>query len=133
MKTIMTDKRNWIPEIYYEEGSDGMAGQFPFVQIPNDKDMPSMLFILGSKETGDTTPSSTGEPEPIVEMEMYSYVNMQQLQDVMSFEAYDQLRMLIGLKPIDEATRLGVEQSQKMVDQIQEQHKQNINFTNEGE
>jgi hypothetical protein len=133
MKTIMTDKRNWIPEIYYEEGSDGMAGQFPFVQIPNDKDMPSMLFILGSKETGETTPSSTGEPEPIVEMEMYSYVNMQQLQDVMSFEAYDQLRMMIGLKPLDEATKLGFHQSEKMAKDIQEQHDRNINFTKQGE
>ena len=39
---VLNDKRNWHPEIYYEEGTDGMAGQFPFVQIPNDKDMPTI-------------------------------------------------------------------------------------------
>lgn len=133
MKKVLTEKRNWIPEIYYEEGTDGMAGQFPFVQIPTDKDMPSMLFVLGSKETGDTSPSSSGEPEAIVEMEMYSYVNMQQLQKVMTFESYDQLRILIGLKPLDEATKLGVQQSEKMVTQIHDQHKHNINFTAPGE
>ena len=133
MSSIMNDKRNWLPELYYEEGTDGMAGQFPFVQIPNDKDMPSMLFVLGSRETGDTAPSSTGEPEPIVEMEMFSYVNMQQLEEVMSFEAYDELRVIIGLKPIDEAKKLGMKKSEKMANQIQNKHEQNTSLVTEGE
>lgn len=124
---VLNDKRNWHPEIYYEEGTDGMAGQFPFVQIPNDKDMPTMFFILGAKETGDTTASSDGEPEAIVEMEMYSYVNMQQLQEVMSFEAYDDLRIMIGLKPLDEARAKGLQQSKDMAQKINNQHQQNMN------
>ena len=129
MKTIMNDKRNWLPEIYYEEGSDGMAGQFPFVQIPQDKDMPSMFFILGSRETGDTTPNSTGEEEPIVEMEMYSFVNMQQLQEVMDEEEYDNLRTRIGLKKLNEARQEGIKRSQNMAESIQEQHESNTFFT----
>lgn len=125
---ILNDKRNWHPEIYYEESTDGMAGQFPFVQIPSDKDMPSMMFILGARETGDTTPSSSGEPEAIVEMDMYSYVNMQQLQEVMEPQAYDDLRILIGLAPLDEARAKGIKQSQKMADKINQKHDENIEF-----
>jgi hypothetical protein len=123
---VLNDKRNWHPEIYYEEGTDGMAGQFPFVQIPNDKDMPTMFFILGARETGDTTASSSGDPEAIVEMEMYSYVNMQQLQEVMSFEDYDNLRMTIGLKPLNEAVAKGLKQSEEMAKKINNQHQQNM-------
>lgn len=128
MKTIMNDKRNWIPEIYYEEGQDSMAGQFPFVQIPQGKDMPAMFFILGSKETGDTTPNAKGEEEAIVEMEMYSFVNMQQLQEVMDEKQYDDLRVMIGLKPLYEAREEGSKISKKMKATIEAEHNRNLNL-----
>ena len=43
------DKRKWVPEIFYEDSEEGMAGNLPFIQVPEDKEMPGVLFIFSSE------------------------------------------------------------------------------------
>ena len=43
----MSNKRNnWVPEIMYEESAEGVASNFPFIQVPKDETMPSLLYIF---------------------------------------------------------------------------------------
>ncbi len=36
----------WIPEILYEDSDEGLTSNIPFVQVPEDQEMPKMLFIF---------------------------------------------------------------------------------------
>ena len=102
------EKRKWVPEIVYEEyEEDSLSGGLPFIQVPKDKEMPDILFMFGSKETGDFEPDAEGEPQPIMEMELYQFANMQYLKQGLSPELYDQVRTCLGLQPLDEAQTMG--------------------------
>ena len=74
----MSDKRKWVPEIMYED-YEGITEGIPFIQVPSDKEMPDILFMFGSQETGEFEPDDEGEPQPIVEMELFQYACMQYL------------------------------------------------------
>lgn len=112
----MSDKRKWVPEIMYEEyEEDSMSGGFPFIQVAEDKEMPDILFMFGSQETGEFEPDMEGNPEPIVQMELYQYANMQYLREDLSAEVYDQVRTCLGLEPLSIATEKGMSQSKKIL------------------
>ena len=50
----MSDKRKRVPEIMYEEyDEESLSGGLPFIQVPNDKEMPDIVFMFGSTETGE--------------------------------------------------------------------------------
>ena len=88
----MSDKRKWVPEIMYEEyEEDSISGGLPFIQVPNDKEMPDILFMFGSTETGEFEP------------------------DELTPEVYDQVRVCLGLEPLDKAKAKGKEQSKKIL------------------
>ena len=76
----MSDKRKWVPEIMYED-YEGITEGIPFIQVPSDKEMPDILFMFGSQETGEFEPDDEGEPQPIVEMELFQYACMQYLKN----------------------------------------------------
>ena len=78
---MSNEKRKWVPEIFYEEEQDGVAGNLPFIQVPNDKEMPGVLFVFASSETGEFEPGLSGEPVPIVDLELHQYANMNYLKD----------------------------------------------------
>ena len=112
----MSDKRKWVPEIMYEEyEEDSLSGGFPFIQVTEDKEMPDILFMFGSQDTGEFAPDSEGEPEPIVEMELYQYANMQYLKEGLTTEVYDLVRTCLGLEPLGIATTKGMSQSKKIL------------------
>ena len=112
----MSEKRKWVPEIMYEEyEEDSISGGFPFIQVPADKEMPDILFMFGSQETGEFEPDLEGEPQPIVEMELFQYANMQYLKDSLSSELYDQVRGALGLEPLNVAKAKGMNQSEKIL------------------
>ena len=51
----------WVPEIYYEEADEtGLTSHIPFVAVPDGEEMPRMLFIFESRETGDFEPGPDG-------------------------------------------------------------------------
>jgi len=112
----MSDKRKWVPEIMYEEyDEDSISGGLPFIQVPKDKEMPDILFMFGSTETGEYEPDLDGEPQPIMEMELFQYANMQYLKDELDADTYDKVRIILGLEPLSVATKLGMQKSEKIL------------------
>ena len=115
----MSENRKWVPEIMYEEyEEDNMSGGLPFIQIPVDKEMPDILFMFGSQETGEFEPDSEGESQPIVEMELYQYACMQYLKTGLDTKTYDKVRTCLGLQPLDEAIRAGMKTSEKILNNL---------------
>ena len=47
---------NWIPEIMYEETEEGTSSHIPFIMVPNDQEMPKLLYVFESKDTGEFEP-----------------------------------------------------------------------------
>ena len=111
----MSDKRKWVPEIMYEEyEEDSISGGLPFIQVPTDKEMPDILFMFGSTETGEFEPDLEGEPQPIMEMELFQYANMHYLKHGLDADVYDKVRVCLGLEPLEVAKNKGKEQSKKI-------------------
>lgn len=112
----MSDKRKWVPEIMYEEyDEESLSGGLPFIQVPNDKEMPDIVFMFGSTETGEFEPDMNGEPQPIMEMELYQYANMHYLKNELDPELYDKVRAILGLQPLAVAREKGMKQSEKIL------------------
>ena len=44
---------NWIPEIMYEENEDGTSSHIPFVMVPADQTMPTLLYVFESRESSN--------------------------------------------------------------------------------
>ena len=101
----MTQK-NWVPEIMYEEGSDG-ASNLPFIQVPTEEVMPKLLFIFESRQTAETEPGPSGEELPIFEWDLHQYADMAILKETLRPELYDEVRVSLGLQPLAEAAAAG--------------------------
>ena len=99
---------NWVPEIMYEE-EDGISGGIPFIAVPSDKEMPKVIFIFESRETGEFEPGLDGDPLPIVDMELHQYADMVILKNSLDEETYDKVRHVLGLKPLRKAAEMGKE------------------------
>lgn len=97
----------WFPEIMYEESDDGESSKIPFVLVPQDQVMPSLLYVFESRETGEFEPGMDGNPLPILEMDLHQYADMKILKENLSSDVYDQVRTCLGLKPLAEAVAAG--------------------------
>lgn len=105
---------NWIPEIMYEDDEGGMTSKIPFIMVPKEEEMPKMLFMFESRETGEHEPDSEGNPLPIIEMELHQYADMLHLKNGLSEEVYDQVRICLGLEPLRSSAAKGVEITNKI-------------------
>ncbi len=76
----MSDSR-WIPEIMYEESEDGLTSKIPFIQVPETEEMPGILFVFESRETGEFEPGPDGEEMPVTELDLHQYANMATLKE----------------------------------------------------
>ena len=99
--------KQWVPEIYYEEDSEGLTSHIPFISVPSGEKMPNILFMFGSTETGEEEIGSNGEPLPIVDLDLHQYANMNTLRDNLPAEQYDAVRRTLGLEPLADATIKG--------------------------
>ena len=79
----------WVPEIMYEEASEGLSSHIPFIQVPTEEDMPRMLFIFESRETGEFEPGPNGEDLPVTELDLHQYADMAILKDNLTPPEYD--------------------------------------------
>ena len=94
---------NWIPEIMYEENKDGVSGGFPFIDVPEDKNMPACLFICEARKVSEDGTDIEKE------LTFHSYANMTLLKQKLSAETFDLVRVTLGLKPLLEAEAKGKE------------------------
>ena len=101
----MTQK--WFPEIMYEESEDGSSSKIPFVLVPKEEEMPSLMYLFESRETGEHEPGLDGEPVPILEMDLHQYANMSTLKDTLSPAIFDEVRISFGLEPLLAAAEKG--------------------------
>ena len=111
----------WVPEIVYEEYEEtetGLTNGLPFIACPENKEMPGILFFLGTHETGDFEPDIEGNPQPIVEVEVYQYACMKYLEEELPEETYDQVRIALGLETKLTARKKGLETSKKMLETL---------------
>ena len=113
------DNRKWVPEILYEEDAEGLAGNLPFIQVPSDKEMPGVLFMFSSQETGKFEPGLDGEEVPIVDLELHQYANMAYIKAGLDVETYNRLRLVLGLEPLEEAARKGAAVTEKIRENIE--------------
>ena len=103
----MTTKTAWYPEIMYEDSEDGLTSKIPFIMVPKEESMPTLLFMFESRETGEYEPDAEGNPMPITEMDLHQYADMSVLKQGLSLEDYDKVRICLGLEPLRSAAAAG--------------------------
>tara|TARA_Y100001938_G_C7869413_1_gene319515 strand:- start:74 stop:418 length:345 start_codon:yes stop_codon:yes gene_type:complete len=99
--------KHWIPEIMYEEADDGLSSNIPFILVPHNEEMPKVIFIFESRDTGEYEPNNEGEPVPIMEMDLHQYADMDMLKKGLDEATYDKVRACLGLQPLKVATKAG--------------------------
>jgi hypothetical protein len=105
----------WVPEIYYEEADEtGLTSHIPFVAVPDGEEMPRMLFIFESRETGDFEPGPDGEDLPVTQLDLHQYANMLALRNGLDSETYDKVREALGLEPMSMAIEAGRKISERV-------------------
>lgn len=107
-------KKQWIPEIYYEDAEDGVTNHIPFISVPTGESMPTMIYIFESSETGEFEPGPDGEPLPITQMDLHQYADMAVLKEKLDGPTYDLVRAAFGLAPLKEAASAGKKITEKI-------------------
>ena len=102
-----TQQTNWFPEIMYEETEDGVSSKIPFVLVPESEQMPNLLYVFESRETGEFEPGIDGNPLPILEMDLHQYADMAILKENLNPAEYDNVRFALGLDSLTSATQKG--------------------------
>ena len=107
----MSNKNNqnkpWVPEIMYEEDENGMSSHIPFIHVPESEEMPRMLFMFESRDTGEVEPGPDGEALPVTELDLYQYANMNYLKTKLNPIEYDNVRFALGLESMRTAAVKG--------------------------
>jgi len=116
----MSDKSNWIPEIMYEEAEDGLASKIPFIMVPKNETMPSILFVFESRETDEKEPGLDGNPVPIVEWDLHQYADMKFLKEGLDPDLFDKVRVCLGLEPLKDAAEKGQKITEKVKTNLKE-------------
>ena len=110
---------SWIPEIMYEENDDGTSSNIPFVMVPPDQDMPAMLYVFESRETGELEPGLDGDDVPVVQWDLHQYADMASLKENLDSITYDIVRSALGLEPLLSATEKGKKISQGIRENVE--------------
>ena len=109
-------KQPQLPVILYEEpsGKNDRGISMPYIEVQKEGQMPPMLFIFEYKHTGETEPDDRGREVAIVDQIPHKYVDMEYLKDRLSPELNDQIRVALGMKPLQVAKQEG----QKIMDKV---------------
>ena len=101
-------KNNWVPEIFYEETEDdGLTSHIPFITPPEDEEMPKILFIFESRETGEFEPGNDGEDLPVTQLDLHQYADMTILKDGLDVDTFDKVRAALDLETVAAAAASG--------------------------
>lgn len=109
-------KQSQLPVILYEEpsGKNDRGISMPYIEVPKEGQMPPMLFIFEYKHTGETEPDDRGREVAIVDQIPHKYVDMEFLTEKLSADLNDQVRVALGMKPLQVAKQEG----QKIMDKV---------------
>lgn len=99
----------WFPELMYEDDDSGQASKIPFIMVPSEEEMPKILFVFESRETGEFEPGSEGEEVPVVQWDLHQYADMAVLKENLDATIFDQVRSALGLEPVKSAAKKGQE------------------------
>jgi hypothetical protein len=92
----------------YEDAEDGgLSSHIPFIQVPVENEMPKVIFIFESRDTGDFEPGLEGEEVPVVQLDLHQYADMSILKEGLSLETYDAVRECLGLEKMSSAVTKG--------------------------
>ena len=119
-------KLDYIPELLYEAPNypGEKVSPIPYIEIPKDKDMPSGLFVMEYRKTGEHEVGDSGKPEEIMDGPYpHMYVDFKHVEAVLveSFpeidivSAVDKIRVGLGLKPLAKAKKEGNELLDRVV------------------
>jgi len=97
----------WVPEILYEEGDEGLSSNIPFIQVPDKEEMPKLLFVFESRNTGEFEPGPNGEELPVTQLDLHQYADMAVLKENLNPIEYDNVRFALGLEPFRTAAQKG--------------------------
>jgi hypothetical protein len=97
----------WIPEILYEEAEEGTSSNIPFVMVPENEQMPKLLYIFESRQTGEFEPGLDGEEVPVFEWDLHQYADMLVLKQNLDSQTYDKVRSALGLEQLQVAEKKG--------------------------
>jgi|TARA_R110002020_G_scaffold37124_23_gene112120 hypothetical protein len=100
---------NWVPEIMYEESEDGVSSNIPFVMVPENEEMPKLIYIFESRDTGEFEPGLEGEEVPVVQWDLHQYADMDILKRNLDTVTYDIVRSALSLEPLSSAVKKGEE------------------------
>ena len=105
---MSNSKRDWVPEIMYEEADEGgITSQIPFIMVPAEEEMPKLLYVFESRDTGEVEPGPDGEELPVTELDLHQYVDMSVLKQGLTGDQYDVVRGVLGLEPLKVAAVAG--------------------------
>jgi len=99
----------WFPELMYEDDDSGQSSKIPFIMVPREEEMPKILFVFESRETGEFEPGSAGEEVPVVQWDLHQYADMAVLKEKLDTAIFDQVRNALGLEPVKSAAKKGQE------------------------
>lgn len=127
MSTVKQNRKlDYIPELLYEAPNypGEKVSPIPYIEIPKDKDMPSGLFVMEYRKTGEQEVGDSGKPEEIMDGPYpHMYVDFKHVETVLleSFpeidivSAVDKIRVGLGLKPLAKARKEGNELLDRVV------------------
>ena len=104
----MSPGKNWVPEIMYEEAEEGLSSHIPFIPVPKNEEMPKLIYVFESRETGEFEPGPAGEDLPVTEMELLQYADLAVLKEAFDENSYDTIRKALGLEPLRVAAKKGI-------------------------
>jgi len=97
----------WFPEIVYEDDDAGQSSKIPFIMVPEGEEMPKILFVFESRETGEIEPGPEGEEMPVVQWDLHQYADMAILKEKLAIDVFDQVRNALGLENFKSAASKG--------------------------
>ena len=97
----------WFPELMYEDDDSGQASKIPFIMVPAEEEMPKVLFVFESRETGEVEPGPEGEDLPVVQWDLHQYADMNIPKEGLAPDVFDLVRAALGLEPVKAAAAKG--------------------------
>lgn len=120
----LAHKWDSIPEILYEAPKypGAKTDPIPYIEVPEGKKMPPVLFIMEYSHTGETEVGTNGMPEEIMDQIPHKYVDfeflMERIGDHIPKEYVTQIYYALGMLSRKDAKKLGEEALERVLNKV---------------